>query len=443
MPVVAFSVWIGIAVLLVATNRDVCSPAKIVHAYALVFFLGFYFSNDSEVVALSYLIILFCVGVMGIFEALYLRDLGMPFGVPPSGPMLSERQATMMIAAIWLLTSLPLLAQVYLISYFGGPAEYLLTLALRVKEFAGLGPVISVIKILPVLSVFYFATVVTVERTGFSRKSLFLLHLALTVLIGLLSGSRSLVLMNFFWMILIWNNLRRPLTPKGILVLGVALVSAGFVLGTARDVVSYSGISRGDFGDVNVEELMRSTGERFSSSGTANTGLEGLRLVLDAGVAEPQLGLTFLTGITNFVPRAIWPEKPRSGGIVLTQDYAGDAWGGYSNLSTGAVTESMINFGIMPGFIIGILFLFALFIGVSHMYRSVVAAPRSRPPLQVLASNIRYIFVLQFVAGMLVGEFANSIVNLVLQLIILFGVTLFIRFLESHHIPTRRRGLSY
>ena len=97
----------------------------------------------------------------------------------------------------------------------------------------------------------------------------------------------------------------------------------------------------------------------------------------------------------------------------------------------------------MPGFIIGILFLFAMFVGASHMYRSVVAAPRPRPPLQALASNIRYIFVIQFVAGMLVGEFANSVVNLALQLMILFGVMLFIRLLESHHIPTRRRGLSY
>ena len=108
------------------------------------------------------------------------------------------------------------------------------------------------------LSIFYFAAIVTVERAGIPRKALFLLHLALTVVIGLLSGSRSLVLMNFFWMILIWNNLRRPLTAKGILTVGVALVSAGFILGTARDVVSYSGISQGDFGSTNIEEMLSS-----------------------------------------------------------------------------------------------------------------------------------------------------------------------------------------
>ena len=121
---------------------------------------------------------------------------------------------------------------------------------------------------------------------------------------------------------------------------------------------------------------------------------------------------------------------------MLTQDYTGDAWGGYSNLSTGALTESMLNFGIIPGFICGLLLLFALFVGASHMYRAVVAAPKT-------GSHIRYIFVVQFVAGMLLGEFANSVVNIILQLIILSGIMFFIHMLESHYLPARRQRITH
>ena len=128
---------------------------------------------------------------------------------------------------------------------------------------------------------------------------------------------------------------------------------------------------------------------------------------------------------------------------MLTQDYTGDAWGGFSNLSTGALTESMLNFGIIPGFICGLLLLFALFVAAGHMYRAVVAAPKTRPPLKALGSHIRYIFIVQFVAGMLLGEFANSVVNIILQLIILSGIMFFIHMLESHYVPARRQRIAH
>ena len=76
-----------------------------------------------------------------------------------------------------------------------------------------------------------------------------------------------------------------------------------------------------------------------------------------------QYGNTFLSAITIFVPRAIFPDKLKTGGEVLTQYSQGSAYTGTVNYSPGLFVESILNFGYFFGpvfFLIVLLFVILL-----------------------------------------------------------------------------------
>ena len=79
-------------------------------------------------------------------------------------------------------------------------------------------------------------------------------------------------------------------------------------------------------------------------------------------------GMTYLTAITNLVPRSIWPSKPDPGGVVFTRDYTNGMYDEFNQYSTGLFPEAIINFGMIGGFIFGSLLLFILTIGSSYIF---------------------------------------------------------------------------
>ena len=73
-----------------------------------------------------------------------------------------------------------------------------------------------------------------------------------------------------------------------------------------------------------------------------------------------QYGRTYLAGLTNFVPRRIWPDKPVGAGPILKNFIYPHSYvigeSGNSSLTTGFYTELMMNFGLFGIFVFSILY---------------------------------------------------------------------------------------
>lgn len=74
---------------------------------------------------------------------------------------------------------------------------------------------------------------------------------------------------------------------------------------------------------------------------------------------EPLWGRTFLAGVLNVVPRRIWSTKPLGGGPLLKNViYPGSyelGRRGASSLTTGIVTEAMMNYGLFGLPLVGLV----------------------------------------------------------------------------------------
>jgi hypothetical protein len=109
------------------------------------------------------------------------------------------------------------------------------------------------------------------------------------------------------------------------------------------------------------------------------------------------------------VPRIWWPDKPPPGGVVLTTEYADDAWFGASNLSTGIIAESVINFGEPIGSIFGFSVLSLFMFGVIRVYALEKIRSWRVTDLKGVFRFLLYLTTMKIVAYLTVIEFANGV----------------------------------
>ena len=129
-------------------------------------------------------------------------------------------------------------------------------------------------------------------------------------------------------------------------------------------------------------------------------------------------GETYLAGITNFIPRGIWPEKPLGAGprmknIIYPGSYVVGKEGN-SSLTTGLFNELLMNFGTI-GTLIGSLlfgvFLKFLFLKIKFS-NSIINILFLQYTLIVLTS--------QFIYAEFLGFFSRYVITIVPFLVIMF-----------------------
>ena len=110
---------------------------------------------------------------------------------------------------------------------------------------------------------------------------------------------------------------------------------------------------------------------RFYKKEWMHAGTWPLMMVVNAEQVNLHWGLTYATVVTNFVPRAIWPEKPPPGGVVFTNEYAPGFYDEYSHFASGLYPEAIMNFGKEFGVIFGSAQLFLLCYVLSRFCRRI------------------------------------------------------------------------
>ncbi|MEZ9877410.1 hypothetical protein AB4349_17490, partial [Vibrio breoganii] len=158
-----------------------------------------------------------------------------------------------------------------------------------------------------------------------NRNSIFLLLINLmAVYFSIFNGSRTKLQK---------KEIKRLLT---ICTLSLVFLFGFFQLGQIRHSVKKS-VSHSSYGLVNA--LNGAFGNH-----------ENIVWLLDNNF-DKQYGYTYLSGITNFIPRSIWPEKPLGAGPILKNEiYPGSyiiGQRGNSSLTTGLYTEVVMNFGFI------------------------------------------------------------------------------------------------
>jgi len=352
------------------------------------------------------------VGVLTVaYEALRPAYAGGGRPVPP--PMRAVVAPESVARWIWLFSIPAILSQLYLLYHFGGLQAYINVIGNRVVEFRGLGWAKTFISTIVVLNLIYFAVGLTRPRSR-GWWMIYGGHLFLLLSMGLLLGSRGSILNAFAAQVFIYHYMRRPMKMMYVMPIGAALVVFAVLLGIAREGLK---VENGAVvtGLDKAENLFRLSVFAYGS--------QPLDLLVDAPDMQLAYGSTFVSLVTNAVPRDWWPEKPDTGGVFFTKQYTDDAWGGASNLTPTLLGETIINFGWPIGLLLFFFLHLALMWAVVEYRRSAVARLRQRMDGASAVNLVMYILVMWSVVALMIGEVTNVLLGLMLtQLVPAFAV---------------------
>ncbi|MEZ7911449.1 MAG: hypothetical protein QMB55_06450 [Propionivibrio sp.] len=337
-------------------NRDFFSPVKFYLLYSVFFYFGIFVDDVLEITLAVYVFLIGCIAI-----ALVLEPRATSFGV------VGRNHRWWKYSAIWALSLPGIVTKVTFVVIAGGFIEYVNSLAYRVVDWQGKGYIVIWFYIIPALNLVYFCYLITDSGRSRLKMILYCFHFLLFVAIGVLTASRSYIAMTLVGMIVCYSYLSRR-----VRVLTLIAVAASVVL-----MVGFLGAVRNLYGGLDSDSLYEAAGNSELEVTHFRYGTIPLEIVFSQPDREPKLGVTYLSLLTNYIPRALYPEKLDTGGIVFTREYAGDQWGGLSNLATGTVTEAVVNFGKEFGVIVGLLLNLVFFLAGVFLYRNLLSRMRS------------------------------------------------------------------
>jgi hypothetical protein len=386
------------------SNPDICSPAKLFLFSFLIFHLGALNSRTSYELWMLILLVLLVGATSALFEAVSPLP-------PPTRYALELRRHSDPDGFLWwtwVLSAPAVAAQVFLLWKSGGIAAYINAVGNRIIEFRGYGWAVTLSATMVIFNLAYFAVGLTRKRSR-GWWSLYLVHYLVALAIGLLSGSRSGFLSVFAIQVFCYHYIRGRVRLTRALPLALALVFVALLLGVVRNAVR-----------VENDTLSLGPGSRDQTLayGTFNYGVGPLQILLDADHLKLAYGMTLVSVVTNVVPRDWWPDKPDTGGVYFTKEYAGNAWGGASNLTPTLLGESIINFGWIPGIALYALGYPALMFLVIRYYRRTVVWARATGGATAALELLLYVCVVWAVVGLMIAEVTTSVQALVMTRIV-------------------------
>ena len=397
-------------IVAVTSNADTFSPAKFFLIFYVLFHIGAVVEPPRTEVLLLAGIPLFLILIFCFAEGARTQYLPKPSQMVRPAPDGGRDYSVPII--IWAVSAPSVFAQFYMIAEMGGIEGYVQSINTRVVDWSGFGWARVLINLISTLSVAMFAIGLTKRRDKI-WWSMFVLHLAFVLFTGLLSGSRSGLLNVLALMACVYHYVRRPISVPVAATFVVSLVGIASLFGVARNGFK---LQNGE-----LSTGFQSTSESFSFN-SFFYGIDPLELI----VSMPQLvlakGTTFLSLLTNAIPRAIYPEKPDTGGVFFTKNYAGDAWEGFSNLTPTFLGEWIINFGFFAGILGFFLSYGSIMLLTMRRYVALLRnADRKRDETFGVDVAI-YIHILWVSVALMIGEITNVVLGLVLNVLVPLAV---------------------
>lgn len=413
-------------------NRDLFSPVKFYLFSAITYFYDSFVNPYSYFILFSYLFFVIIALIIVPYERIYTtkfyRQVSI-FRKHKKSRNISQSSSNRILFNIIALTTIPIAAQIYHIYLMGGIQAYLLSIPLRIQLWAGLGYVIHFKTILPIVNLFFFIFFCTFN---IKNKKLWLtiliIHTLITVIIGFLTGSRSATLLNFLYFIITYHYLISYIKIHYIAISVVILLPLSSLLGYFREASFLTQLSENE-----VELSNDIIDSKLSDHNTVSQKIAifPLEILEQKHYDDLCFGSTYLSALTNFVPKILWTNKLSSGGTIITNFGLGNTSNEplTSAYSTGAIAEGIINFGYYIGYIaagihIG-LFFYIIFKSFSFTYKNLQIFFEKKN-LKNLKKIIWGIFLIistiQLPASSIGGEFTNAIFNIILRLLLAYIV---------------------
>ncbi|SDY01082.1 hypothetical protein SAMN05216287_4321 [Pseudomonas kuykendallii] len=330
-------------------NKDLLSPGKILFVFTFLFYLGVFAGDVSGLTIFAYLFLMVALVVVAFIDSNFEFSEYVNMQAVPIGKY----------AILFFLLLPAFCLKIKMVIDEGGLVAYLMSLAFRVVELEGRGWILVVFSSVQVFYVYLCYIFMLDCKKSALKIFIFLSSTGIFLFVCLTSGSRSSLLMPLITI----------LVMRHYLIKRIGLVFSVGCLFLFLFFVAFYGAFRNDFGGNDFSELS------FEKLNYAHFyyGTNPLEILASSDVNEPLLGATYATLFTNFIPRAIYPEKPDTGGLVFTKIYTGDQWQGLSNLAPGSFVEGVMNFGMFPGFLWGgLLTMIVMFSAVYLFKRAVV-----------------------------------------------------------------------
>lgn len=331
-------------------SRDIFSISKV---YLIIFFTFFgevFWGNQN-----AYILYLMFF-LISISFLIFIVESNITF--IQSRIVISPFVMKKMVRRIWVLSLIPILAQLYLINSIGDFSSFVSSINSRVVSWQSFGVAILLIKVINVLNYLYFIIIIKFRPINKRNVYLYFFHLIIFIGISLLAGSRSTLLWNFVFMLMFYNFSIKKVSLRWATIGSICILVTASFIGFIRS----SGIKY----ENNAFSIQEKVGQKLEFS-NFSYGIVPLEKLFEKNeITDPEYGGTYITAITNLVPRSIWPEKPPSGGVVITEKYFDNRYDGYSYFTTGVISEAIINFGYLLGIVFGLIQMSVLLILLSQ-----------------------------------------------------------------------------
>lgn len=180
---------------------------------------------------------------------------------------------------------------------------------------------------------------------------------ALVPALFLSTGSRSAIIYPFMLLLMVWMIRHRRLPT----VRAVGLAAVAFVLFGVLGLVRSSVYGSGDVDFTAIQEFDLGVAVEYARHEAEGRGAQdaGVGVVGSVPKDVPFLyGESYLGALLFFVPRAVWPDKPRGIGAIYVSEVYGQGEDSYG-IPVGPVGEAYWNFDL-PGVVL-IFFLYGIF----------------------------------------------------------------------------------
>jgi oligosaccharide repeat unit polymerase len=399
------------------TFKDPASPQLVFLVKLSIFFSSIYFVDyDYEI----YLIFLLILLILILFSSSYLFNFN-SFSHKENIYPIIKKKINLPSIIFWILSVPGLISLYVLVNRFGGFVNlfdsdgFLSASKIGTESFAGMGIVKSIITTFYPIHLYYFSYIINLNYKKYKITYFFYgLHFMTFIFFALLSFSRGTLLMMFVMMGLVWHYSRKRISTFLIMLSLTGLLLIASFYGVIRETVKFN----------NDEKIKLNYS--YQDLGLKKTfmivGTFPLETLLNTEITDKKLGLTYISGITIFIPRSIWPNKLDAGGVVFTKNYT-NLYNEFSDFTTGLYPEAILNFGVIFGIIFGTLQLILLIYWLNSLY------------IKIIYNNLykfithKEIFLLLFylytlIAGvsLLTGEFTNVFRHWLVQIFVLYSV---------------------
>lgn len=343
-----------------------------------------------------------------LISYIIIESLNFATCAPKKISTISQPELKTIVLICWIMGAPSIAILLSMIIESGGIFSYFSSLSYRVIAWRGEGLKIATLKSFAVFNLIYFCAIALSTQKKTTSWFLFFAHFTIFLFIGISSGSRNTLLLNIVLMIFIFQITNRHISKPKLLALVLVVASLLLSLGTLRDSAKFT------------EDGVNITSSDSSGikNQTLSYSIKPIEIIIQQTPVDLELGKTYLSLVTNFIPRALWEEKWKTSGIVFTERYLGNLWDGSSYMSPGFIAEGIMNFGYAFGVIFAFILLIANLALLYYLHKRIEKTKNIT--LRSLIAIIAFMYYCFSVSNLFFAEFTTNYFNLSLRLIPLF-----------------------